>query len=654
MLAIGIGGYFALRFEPVLRDYLLVVLLSGGLAGLGRFVFPKLGPIFLAIVLVGAGLVLAGVRAHSVAAPSLDFRYYGAIEGRIIGIDRSASDKVRLTLDAVVLERMAPTRVPERIRISLHGDMHFTPAPGLRVMTTGHLSSLQGPVEPGGFDFRRMGWFQGLGAVGYTRNPTLVSAPAKIGFRDQSIARQRMVISTAVQDALPGRTGAFAAAIMTGDRSAMDIDTIEALRVTNLAHLLAISGLHMGLLTGFVFAAIRLLFALWPWAALRWPTKKLAAIAGLVAGAYYYALSGGNVATERAFIMVSVMFCAVLMDRRAITLRAVAIAATLVLIARPEVLLSPGFQMSFAATTALVAAFGFLREWPGARPPRWASWGIGLVVSSTVAGLATAPVAAAHFNRFADYGLIANLLSVPLMGLVVMPGAVLAAVLAPIGLAWIGLWAMKPGIDWILMIADWVSGFEGASTLVVSPDGSVLPLLSLGALWMVLWKGKTRVLGVFPLAFGFLMWSNTERPDILISEGGGLIGVLTSDGRVLSKEKGDGFSAKVWLENDGDGVDQYTASMRTGIVAEDGQIRVNFNNFAVSRLFGRAVENRIADACANSDMVIVSKKLEGVWPCDVHDLVKFRDTGSIGISFNDDVMHLKTANDVAGARLWVP
>ena len=158
---------------------------------------------------------------------------------------------------------------------------------------------------------------------------------------------------------------------MTGDRSAMSQATIADLRATNLVHLLAISGLHMGLLTGFVFAVVRMGLALIPAFALRFATKKIAAVVALVIGAGYLALSGGNVATERAYIMVAVMLIAVLLDRRALTLRAVAMAATLVLILQPEALVGQGFQMSFAATTALVLVFGGMRYVDMSQLPKW-------------------------------------------------------------------------------------------------------------------------------------------------------------------------------------------------------------------------------------------------------------------------------------------
>ena len=263
---------------------------------------------------------------------------------------------------------------------------------------------------------------------------------------------------------MPGAAGGFAAAILTGDRSGVDVAHLEDLRNSNLAHLLAISGLHMGLLTGFVFAALRFVMALWPGFALRVPTRKLAALGALAAGAFYLALSGGNVATQRAYVMVAVMFVAVLLDRRAISLRSVAIAAVVVLVLRPEALVQAGFQMSFAATVALVAIFRALNDdgtWRE-RVPRWAMPIASVALCSVVAGVATAPIAAASFNRLVEYGLLANLAAVPLMGLVIMPAGVVAAVLAPFGLEGLALGVMAPAIEWILMVARFVANLDGA------------------------------------------------------------------------------------------------------------------------------------------------------------------------------------------------
>ena len=462
-----------------------------------------------------------------------------------------------------------------------------------------------------------------------------------------------MGISAAVQEALPGRAGAFAAAITTGDRSGMDLATLESLRRSNLAHLLAISGLHMGMLTGFVFALVRYGLALSTHAALYWPLHKIGAGAALASGAFYLALSGGSVATERAFVMVSVMLVAVLFSRRALTLRAVALAAVVVLALRPEVLLGPGFQMSFAATTALVAVFQTLRKSPlwGWHPAfRWLA---ALVISSAVAGLATAPVAAAHFNRVPHYGLIANLMAVPLMGSVVMPAAVLSAVLAPFGLGWIGLQLMRPAIEVILWISDRVSGFESAVSHVVAPAPPVLPMLALGALFVILWQGHGRWAGVLPMVLALVLWSVTERPLLLVSSDGGLVGLMTPGGRTLSKPRGSGFAASSWLENDGDGATQAGAHDRPGFAGEKGQLAMEVGPVKVLHLTGQGAVDRVAGACRQADVVIAAVDRGPDAPgCSVVDRATLKETGPLAIYPGPEGLRIITAREQGGTRPW--
>ncbi|SFB80217.1 ComEC/Rec2 family competence protein [Tropicimonas isoalkanivorans] len=657
-LAFGIGGWFSLRIEPGLAEYAACGLGAGALFLLGRQAGEGAAPLFWGIALVLCGALLAGARAHSVAAPVLGFRYYGAIEGRIIDIDRSVSDKPRLTLDRVVLEDVAPSRTPARVRVSLHGQQGFiAPEPGLTVILTGHLSPPSGPVEPGGFDFRRMAWFERLGGVGYTRTPVLAAAPAEEGRAGLAIFRLRMAISEGVQARIPGEAGALAAAILTGDRSAMPRETVENLRNANLAHLLAISGLHMGLLTGAVFAALRAAMALIPWVALRLPTRKIAAAGALVVGAFYLALSGGAVSTTRAFVMVSVMLVAVLLERRAISLRSVALAATVLLVLTPETLFGPSFQMSFAATTALVAAFGALKPHRErmARLPRWLAPAVAVLISSAVAGAATAPFSAAHFNRIADYGLLANLASVPLMGALVMPSAVAAAVLWPIGLSWVGLWLMRWGLEWILFVAARVSALDGAVTHVIAPGPWVLPLLSLGFLVTLLWRGPLRWSGLLAMVAALGLWTQADRPDVLISDTGGVVGVMGPEGRSLSRPKGDGFAALSWLENDGDGADQAEAAARPGFTGDRFERRAQAGALTVRHLTGKTGLARLGTACG-ADVLVTNQPLtnrpEGA--CRLFDPESLRKSGAVSIRIGDEGPVFETVAERTGHRMWAP
>lgn len=653
LLALGIGLYFALRFEPPVWVFALAGIFAL-MCGLTARRTPLWGPVLLALGLVAGGFALAALRSHHVAAPKLEYRFYGALEGRVIALDRSLSDAPRLMLDQLWLEGIAPAATPLRARVSLHGQGGvIDPTPGTRVAMMAHLSPPAAPAEPGGFDFRRHAWFQRLGAVGYARSPAVALTPPRGGLT-LIVHRARMHLSAALRARIPGDQGAFAAAILTGDRSAMSRDTLQQLRDSNLAHLLAISGLHMGLLTGVVFAALRYGLALIPALALRLPIKKLAAVGALAAGAVYLALSGGNVATERAFVMVAVVFGAVLADRRALTLRAVAVAALIVLVMAPESLTQAGFQMSFAATTALVAVFGALRTLPEGhwRPPRWARAGLAVVLSSAVAGAATAPFGAAHFNQVAQYGLVANLMSVPLMGALVIPAAVLAACLAPFGLAVLGLEPMRLGIAWILAVADRVAGLEGAVWPVVTPGAVVLPLMSLGALWVILWQGRVRVAGVLPVVLALGLWSQATRPALLIAESGGLMGVLGPQGRALSKLKGEGFVAESWLENDGDHADQAAGFARPGLGGVPGAQVAQVGGARFTLVTGRGWAERIGPACASGWVVVPQVVADAPAACDLLDRRALAGSGALAVDAGRDGPRLVSARDRVGDRPW--
>jgi competence protein ComEC len=434
---------------------------------------------------------------------------------------------------------------------------------------------------------------------------------------------------------------------------------VDDLRDSNLSHLLAISGMNMAFITGFVFALVRYGLALVPPLALRINTKKVAAVVSLAVAAFYLLLSGANVATERAFVMVAVMLVAVLADRRALSLRSVAIAACILLAMRPESLLAPGFQMSFAATIALIAGFGALdRGITHERVPRWAMPVFTLVLSSVLAGLATAPLAAAHFNRFTDYGLVANLMTVPAMGLLIMPGAVLAVLLWPIGLEGIGLLAMEIGSRWILFIAGWIAGWDGAVTGIPMPGAWVLPLLALGALWCLLLTGRVRWSGTLPVAVALVLWTTQPRPPVLVSGDGALVGLLGPEGRALSAPKGAGFAAGTWLENDGDLAEQVAAAERPGFEGPRGARAFVVGDWSGVLLKGKGAAEALAETCASVDVVILATpRLDASRPapgrCTVIDATMLESLGPVALWPRAEGTLLIQPTETA-RRLWSP
>ncbi|WP_444455199.1 ComEC/Rec2 family competence protein [Rhodobacter capsulatus] len=648
-LGTGVGLYFLLPFEPGVPVFaaaaaVIVLAVLLWLRGPGFLHLPA-----TLLVMAALGLMSASWRAHAVAAPVLPFNYYGPVEGRIIEIDRSARDVIRLTLDQVRLAKVAPEARPAKIRIALHGDIaRLAPEPGLRVATTAHLSPPAEPIAPGAWDFRRNAWFEGLGALGYTRSPVVVIAPPA---DDWGLAahRMRMRLSAAMQARIGGQAGAVAAALMTGDRSGIAEATNATMRASNLYHIVSISGLHMGMLAGFVFGALRWGLALIGPFALIWPTKKIAAAVALAASTLYLWVSGGDIATQRAWIMTAVMLTAILVDRRALSLHTVALAAIFLLFLWPEALTGPGFQMSFAATVALIlmaapwAAHHHRLPWV-ARPV------IMLVLTSLIAGLATAPIAAAHFGRMSQYGILANLLAVPVMGIVVMPAGVVAALLAPLGLAGPALWLMGLGTEWVLAVAEFVAGLAGAQTFLPEPPGWVLPVLALAAGAAVLSRGAFRSAMVAVLLLAFAGWGLASRPALLIAPEGALVGLMTPEGRALSKAA-PSFTAEGWLEADGDAVTPKEAVVRTGFSGPKGARQAAWQGRALVHLTGKAALGNLEKACRDGALVVLDtiapKGFKG--DCQLYDARRLARTGALAF---DAAGQSRAARAEAGHRLW--
>ena len=646
-LSLGIGAYFAARAEPGPPSYAVAALVGIIMSWLWLrgADWARFGAAIVALAC--AGFLLAGWRAHAVAAPVLSYRYYGPVEGRVIGIDRAASDKLRITLDQV---RIDARTQPKRVRIAL-GDMGNSdvPPPGSFVMTTAHLMPPPPPAAPDAYDFRRAAWFNGLGAIGYTSVPVMRYAPPAQRDLGLGAHRARRALSQAIQARISGQPGAMAAAILTGDRSGLSEATREDMRRSNLAHLIAISGLHMGLLAGFVFALVRYGLALWGNRALVWPVKKIAAVVALSAATGYLWLSGAAVSTQRAWIMVTVMLLAVLIDRRALSLRTVALAATLLLIWRPESLIAPGFQMSFAATTALIVALG-----PWARValhiPRPLRPLAMLIATSVIAGAATAPIVAAQFHRLSEYGVFANLLAVPAMGMVVMPAGVIAAILALVGLSAPALWVMGLGTRWILAVAQYFATIEGAVVPVVDPGPWVLPLLVLGALGAVLARGAGRSLAILLMGLSVVFWSNASarRPAILIAPEGELVGLMTPQGRALSKSAAKFVGAR-WLEADGDMASPQEGAKRAGFSGANSARVAEIAGRKLIHLSGKSAQSNLVSLCHDNALIVISARVKDAPPgCDLWDQARLKRTGAVALNRYGKLIDQARA----GARIW--
>ncbi len=563
LIGAGVGIYFALPFEPPLwAAFVSALALVAWFAFRQTVGASELTAALGACAAIGAGFSLAIVRAQTNGVEILRQETRTVtIAGRVTDLEPTDRGRTRILL-AVYSIKPAVHEKPRQIRISV-GKAPVDLLPGDWIELRGTLRPLPAPVAPGSFDFGRKLWFDGIGAVGFSLGSVDRISPPRRDTLAESVSGAiqsfRHAVSDRIRAAMSDRAGPIGAAFLTGERGLISDEDNQAMRDSSLAHLLSISGLHM-VLAGFgFFAALRLIAALIPRIALNYPVKKWAAAAALLASFAYLLLSGASVPTQRSFVMIAVALIAIIFDRAALNMRVVAIAALLILILTPESWIDPSFQMSFAAVVALIAAYEWwnARRIPDAEPPGIVVRAVRMIAAaaatSLVAGLATAPFAAFHFNRFADYGVAANVLVMPIVSFVIMPAGVLALVLMPLGLEWLPLQAMENGIDAMLAIAHWVASWPGSTQAVGEWPISALALVFAGGLWVALWQSTWRWFGIAPILVGLLIPLFVDPPDVIIASDADNVAVRDAGGKLhlLSSRRGR-FDAEMWLRRDGD------------------------------------------------------------------------------------------------------
>ena len=515
--------------------------------------------LLLMLACLCGGAAVAKLRTEAVSGPIAPaLAEPTVVEAWVMDVDSPGERGARIIVAPVRIRGVAPAATPLRLRATVRGE---PPAPGEAVRLFGILNPPPAPASPGAYDFGRNAFFQGMGgtlfALGQTRPTVLPEPPWRVRMA-MKVNAARYALAQRIVARLGERTGGIAAAMTTGHETWIGREDLDAMRDSGLAHILSISGLHMAIVGGFVFFGVRLGVAASPWLALRVSGKKVAAVAGLIAVGTYLVVSGAPPPAERSAITASIAFFAILLDRQAVTMHALAVAAFAVLLLQPEAIVTPGFQMSFAATAALVALAEIwprrIREisapWPIVAAQRLGSWLLIACIASLVAGMATGPFAMQHFNRTAVYGLIANLGTAPVADFILMPALALGAALEPLGLGAPFLWLAGKGVDLMLAIGHWTAGLPGAVQTIASAPPAALPIAFLGILFICLWRGRLRWLGL-PLAAAVLIWPRPAAPDLWIGDGGTNAAWRQDEAAVVVRPGVRQFAADLWSRRRG-------------------------------------------------------------------------------------------------------
>ena len=658
----GILCYFALRAEPP-------GWLGAALAIPSVFAAMLLGsrPVLRAgmMALAAATIGLASAQFATWRAPPLDIlpTHATILTGTVRSVEALPEGR-RITLEPAQLDDAPP--LSRWLRVRLRANDQADVAAGDTIRVRALVRPPAPPAYPGAWDLQRDAWFNGHGGSGYALGPVERLAETAPSGPQQLVQQLRELIARRITAVVPGPSGAISVTLLTGVTSGIPLVDHDAFRASGLAHLLAVAGLHIGIVMGWVLVFSRLAFAASEHASLHWPTKKLAALTALMAGGGYMVLTGMHLPIVRSFAMACLYTVAVVAGRRAISLRGLALAATVLMLLEPEEVPSVSFQMSFSAVLALISGYELLRpalrsvRGDGTRTRCFALHLAALALTSFLAGTASAPFGAYHFGRIQVYFVVANMVAVPLTALWAMPAGLIGLVLMPFGLDWLAFIPMGWSVQAILWVARTTAALPAATLDVPHMPPWGLAATALGIAWLGLWRSPMRLIGVPAIVLGLLSPMLLRPPDLMVSADARLIAVRAYGQVYLQQIQGASkFTRESWL--------QYWAAATSRAIPSDGSAA----NGAIScqkdacmlrprPLAKAALLVRGAlhpDGCSEASVIVSSEPSRGLcprpWPSLVDRFTVWR-YGAVAIWLNAHHAYVLTDRAYRGIRPWVP
>ncbi len=659
----GIVIYFTAEREPAIWA---AAILAGGCA-IGAVLSRRHATAFLALLFAcatTAGFAVATWKTASIVHPVLRYPASGVTVAGFVELREESQHTDRMVIRVDRIDGGRIEQKPQRVRLSVKRGM--APAPGSYVEVKALLEPPLQPLLPGSYDFARDLYFQQIGASGFVRGAVkIVASPSTAGPLQRAnavVQRMRDAIDVHVRSVLTGDTGAIAAMLLNGRRDVISENLYNALFISGVGHVLSISGYHMAVVAGVVFFILRGLLALIPGLADRAPIKKWAAFGALIATTFYLVLSGAEVATQRSYLMIAIVLIGVMLDRPALTIRTLTVAALIVLFLAPQSVVHPSFQMSFAATLALVAAYdrGVPRLKAGrdsALGTRAALWGFNeiasLLIASLVAGLATTPYAAYHFHRMAPYGVIANLLAMPVVSAWVMPMGLLGLLAIPFGFDAEFWRQMGYGIDWMNTVSLWVASLPGAVGRVPSFGTGPLLLATAGLLVIGLFKTPLRWSGIALVLLAAGLAAGTPRPDVLLSADGRIFAVRGADGGLaVHHSGGDTFAIKEWLAADADARDYHDRTLGRGIACDpSGCIgRLGDGSLVAYDI----VADAFAEDCVRAALILAARDAPPGCAAQTIGRAIWRERGALALRRSGTGFAIEAARPPNFDRPWAP
>jgi competence protein ComEC len=657
----GVLVYFDLRFEPPLWWGPSVALPSIVLAIAARGL-----PRAAVLPIAAAALGFASAQVATARAPPIEsgLPYRATIAAGTVKAVEILPGGRRIVLQDVHLDgAMGPLRRTVRIRLHKTDQGVFEAGDAVRVRAL--IRALSPPSYPGGWDQQRDAYFSGLGASGFALNPADRVAPAAPGGAARLIQRLRETIARRVTAVIPGAAGQVSVTLLTGMQTGIPEAEHQAFRDSGLAHLLAVAGLHIGIVMGLFLGLARAGFAASVHASLFWPCKKLTLLVALAAGGAYLVLTGMHVPIVRSFSMACLVAIAVLAGRNPVSVRGLALAGMVLMLISPQEVPGVSFQMSFSAVLALISGYEALRPWlrrlhGKSLARRFGSHVAALALTSTLAGTASAPYGAYHFGHIQLYFVIANMVAVPLTAMWVMPAGLVALALMPFGLDWLALMPMGWGAQAIVWVATTAASWPAATIVVPHMPPWGLITVSLGLAWLGLWRSRLRLAGVAAILLGVASPAFDRPADILLSADSRLMGLRTDVGVFIQRNQGgDNFAREAWMQYWGTETTQPmpVAGEAAGgaIACAAGVCRLRPHPTARSALL--VTDEARPHDCVDVSIVVSLAPARGLcrkpWPALADRFTIWR-YGATAIWLEPSGARIVTDRDERGIRPWVP
>lgn len=657
-MLLGDYVYFSLTIEPSV--WLTVIL---GLCAIAGITLRQRSTVVLLIGIILLGFTTAKIRELEVATPLLRGSTSGVIMGGWIANFSDRNNDARM-LEIVVddVSGVPEDEIPRRVRLYTADAKQYQV--GDYLAFNAYLSPLPRPVTPGGFDYARYQYFSSIGAGGrIIGKPEVIPGDVPLQFQYRRIFRNlRAAINERISAVIPGALGHFGASMVTGDRFGIGDEVTNSVQISGLAHMIGVAGLHMSIVGGFVFWAVRAMLAMVPILALRYPIKKWAAVAGLLVCLLYMLMADAGSRTERSFIMTATFFIAILLDRPAMSLRNLAISAIIVLILTPEECFGASFQMSYLAVMSIIAFHTFYRAWRKAhvyKPKTWAGrfWhhtkeniyrGAGI---SIVSGASTGIAAACQFGRLSPYTVFANGFALPVAEIAVLPPAVVAVATMPFGLEFMPLKVMQFGLWFTMLISDWIGTWPGADLMVAKPNVYGIMVMVAGVGLVCIGLGRFRLLGWPVMLIGLALCSFTSRPLLIVEDRAANVALMDDQGHYVLANTKNKFASGKWLQDNGEQATYLNAAARPGWDCTGGDCFSTSLPVEVSYLHEKSGNGLY---CPPTPIIIADFPLKR--QCReakvVIDRIDVWRNGAYAVYLDGSRLRVETARAEQGARPW--